>query len=118
MYILDSGTVDVLAPAPKQSRTSAAQIASADGEIASSDGEIIVHTVGAGEFFGEIALLTRERRTASCRAGSFCELWSLSRADLHKVLEDYPELAARLQLHAQERLVRSMKVNIDPLSGA
>ena len=72
-YILDSGMIDVLVAAE------------------------VVHTVRAGDFFGEIALLTRERRTASCRAATFCELWTLSRADLDLVLADYPELAARLQ---------------------
>jgi CRP-like cAMP-binding protein len=58
---------------------------------------------------GEIALLTRERRTATCRAADFCELWSLSRADLQIVLEDYPELAGKLQQHARERLKQSMR---------
>ena len=32
----------------------------------------------------------------------------LGRPDLQSVLEDYPELANRLQSHAQERLVRSI----------
>ena len=54
-------------------------------------------------------LLTRERRTASCRATSFCSLWSLSRSDLNNVLVDFPDMKERMEKSAHERLMRSMK---------
>lgn len=103
-YILDSGSVEVLVPSPS------GRLISGAGDR-SLQGCTVVHTVNPGEFFGEIALLTRERRTASCRAAAFCELWSLTRKDLQHVLEDYPEQVGQLQQHAQERLVRSMTEN-------
>ena len=60
MFIVDSGTVEIVSPTGAQ----------------------VYRTLGAGDFFGEIALLTKARRTASCKAGTFCELWVLARKDL------------------------------------
>lgn len=49
-------------------------------------------TVGA--FFGEVALLTNSRRTASIRAYTCCELQVLTKEDLLMVFRDYPEYEA------------------------
>jgi len=66
-------------------------------------------TVGPGDFFGEVAVLTRERRTATCQAVTYAELWSLSRDDLDRLLEDYPEMRQTMRALAMKRLVASMK---------
>ena len=63
MFIVDSGTIEIVSP----------------------NGSRVYRTLTAGDFFGEIALLTKARRTASCRAATFCEMWVLSRKDLHEV---------------------------------
>ena len=62
MFIVDSGTVEIVSPTGAQ----------------------VYRTLGSGDFFGEIALLTKARRTASCKAGTFCELWVLARKDLQE----------------------------------
>jgi len=67
--------------------------------------------VSSGEFLGEIALLTRERRTAHCRAVSFCELWQLTKEDLDTVLVDYPALQLQLTKHMEERLRNSINIS-------
>ncbi|CAD7701983.1 unnamed protein product, partial [Ostreobium quekettii] len=46
----------------------------------------------AGDYFGEYSCLLGEYRTATVVADNFCELYSLSRADLDDILEDLPEL--------------------------
>ena len=57
----------------------------------------VLHRFKEGDYFGEIALLTHERRTANCRAATFCELWYLTRSLLNEVLEDYPKVEMKLQ---------------------
>lgn len=40
-----------------------------------------------GEYFGEMALITGMRRSASCTAQTYCELYSLSKENLEHVLQ-------------------------------
>lgn len=40
-----------------------------------------------GEYFGEMALITGMRRSASCTSQTYCELYSLSKENLERVLE-------------------------------
>lgn len=134
MFILETGCVEILvgdarspASSPTGRRSSSdtsrsfknspsspttstrASRAAAFGAAMDSAYEHVVTTIGPGQFFGEIALLTRERRTASCRAATFCELWTLLRSDVDAVLKDYPEVAERMQAMAQERLSATMQ---------
>ena len=54
----------------------------------SQDGsERRVASLYAGDFFGEMALLTAERRTATVRAVTDCQLYELSKADVDAVCE-------------------------------
>ena len=52
--------------------------------------------LSAGDSFGEIALLTGSRRTASVRAVTECHLLRVERAALVPVLKERPELAKQL----------------------
>lgn len=59
-------------------------------QILNSHG-VSVKSLGDGSFVGEIALVTRRRRTASVRAATACSLWALSEACeffRHKSLTD------------------------------
>ena len=49
--------------------------------------ERVVASLRAGSFFGEISLILEERRTASMRAGSRCDLSSLDKAAFNELLE-------------------------------
>jgi hypothetical protein len=125
MFILDSGTVQIHAAHDhdEPALTPAADATDAPGTAATVANRVLdrrerlgreqfgrlVATIGPGQFFGEIALLTRERRTASCRAASFCEMWVLMRQDLETVLADYPDVEAHIQSLAQQRLAFSLK---------
>lgn len=51
----------------------------------------------AGDFFGEMALLTGELRNATCRAATPCALYELRRADFQKLLGRMPAVRARLE---------------------
>ena len=63
--------------------------------------------LGPGDFFGEIALLGSEWRTATVQATTTMHLICLSKRLLDDVLAAEPELAERLAAAARERLARS-----------
>jgi len=64
-------------------------------------------TLGPGDYFGEMALLETERRTASVRATSPMQLIVMFGADLRNLLHDSPELAAEIRTTIRERLGKS-----------
>jgi small-conductance mechanosensitive channel/CRP-like cAMP-binding protein len=62
-----------------------------------------VARLGAGKFFGEMALVTGDRRQATVRAVSNCELLSVGRDALRPILEKAPDLAERIGAVLVER---------------
>jgi CPA2 family monovalent cation:H+ antiporter-2 len=64
--------------------------------------------VGSGNFFGEMALLTGERRTADVIAVDFCRFLVLDRRDFNHFMARHPALRAAVASIAEER--RSMNV--------
>jgi CRP-like cAMP-binding protein len=63
-----------------------------------------VNKLGPGEFFGEIALLERGPRTATVTAETPCRLLVINHHDFHAVMEEFPEIAARVLLTLAHRL--------------
>jgi len=62
-----------------------------------------VATLLPGDFFGEMALLHDERRTATCRAATPCSLYELRRSDFEKIRHKYPEIEKDIEKIEQER---------------
>ena len=62
-----------------------------------------IRTLIEGDFFGEIALLLSQPRTASVRAKTECDLFVLEQSDFKQVLKDFPELARSVMKAARER---------------
>ncbi|MDQ2694788.1 MAG: cyclic nucleotide-binding domain-containing protein [Pseudomonadota bacterium] len=60
--------------------------------------------LGSGDFFGEIALLTRQPRSADVAAIGYCQLLGLSTRDFHQLLDDYPDLRETITRTARERM--------------
>lgn len=60
-------------------------------------------TLMAGDFFGEMALLGHQSRNASVYTVSPCRLYSLSRSDLEKIVDQYPKIAEILREADAER---------------
>ena len=74
------------------------------GEVDVLDGEgRVINTLGPGSFFGEMALLLAEPRTASIRTRQQCDLFALDKADFIRVLHDHPEFAKPLLEACRER---------------
>jgi glucose-6-phosphate 1-dehydrogenase len=74
MYFICRGTVEVL-----------------DG------GGKVLNTLGEGSFFGELALLSSQPRTATIRAASTCDLFVLDKTDFNHVLKDFPQFAQSMR---------------------
>lgn len=64
-------------------------------------------TLLAGDFFGEIAILQRERRTATCRAVTPCSVFRLRKVDLDSISDACPHLMETLIQVSKDRLARS-----------
>ena len=58
-----------------------------------------------GEFFGEMALLTHERRTATVTAIKSTDLLVLDCDDFHRFIDHNPEVGAHVRTVARERAV-------------
>ena len=75
-------------------------------EVRSPDGHTRYSTLDEGDFFGEIALVLEQPRSASVRALDYCDLYRLDRDMFECVLDDYPDIAAQIKQRAQERYQR------------
>ncbi len=75
-------------------------IASGAVEVQVPKGEI---RLGAGAFFGEMALILGTRRTADVVAVDFCELFILERRDFNVFMSRHPALRATVNEMAQAR---------------
>ncbi|MBN1658814.1 MAG: cyclic nucleotide-binding domain-containing protein [Anaerolineae bacterium] len=84
MFFIESGRVRVL----RQTDTGIAALAE----------------LGAGDLFGEMALLTGSPRSATVTAISDVNLWLLSQADFEALVTAYPNLALALSRLLSERL--------------
>jgi glucose-6-phosphate 1-dehydrogenase len=80
MYLISRGEVDAL---------------DASGKV--------VATLGEGDFFGEISLLTSAPRGATIRAKSYCDLFMLDKTDFASVLRDRPQFLKSIQDTAKAR---------------
>lgn len=56
-----------------------------------------------GEYFGEYSCLLGQERSATVVAHTYSELYSLSRADLEVVLQQYPELAEQFESMGEQQ---------------
>lgn len=73
----------------------------------------VVATLNAGQYFGEVALVLRSRRTASIRSRLYCEVCVLTRDIYNKVAELYPEDALEMR-----NIILSKYSNIKHASGS
>jgi len=67
-------------------------------------GELVLAYLARGGYFGEIALLNRTPRTATCTALDHVEAVRISREDFELMLERFPDVRARLEAIARQRL--------------
>ena len=72
-------------------------------EVLTHNDEVATH-LSDGSHFGEICLLTDDRRVATIRAATTCDLFSLSKKHFQTLLDEYPEMRCALEMVALSRL--------------
>ncbi|TPX73658.1 hypothetical protein CcCBS67573_g05082 [Chytriomyces confervae] len=60
-------------------------------------------TLGAGAYFGEVALITKTLRTATVQAVLPSLMYRLTYTDFHKILADFADMRIRIDMLADER---------------
>jgi CRP/FNR family transcriptional regulator, cyclic AMP receptor protein len=75
-----------------------------DGEVEVRHGDHVIATKGAGEFFGEIALLCNRPRTATVVAKTPVTIEVLHRGEFGSLLAQVPELSAQIMATIAQRL--------------
>ncbi len=66
--------------------------------------EKIINYLGPSNFFGEMALLLDQRRSATITATIDADLWILRKADMDDLLVDHPEIALQITKELSRRL--------------
>ncbi len=75
-----------------------------EGEASVAVAGLEVRRLGAGDFFGEIAVLRKSERSATARALEHTRLLVLDAADLHHLMDRSPRLAERIREVAERRV--------------
>jgi CRP-like cAMP-binding protein len=63
-----------------------------------------VAQLGPGDFFGEMALVSGERRNARVTAVTRCDLASIIAWDFQKMTDEFPQIAERIEAKVVERM--------------
>ncbi len=74
-----------------------------EGRLSVDAGGEIVAEIGAGDCFGEVSLVTGEKRNATVTALETCELAKIMTWDFGELTATNPDLAARIKTIADER---------------
>jgi voltage-gated potassium channel len=74
------------------------------GDVEVVVGEAKVAQLGAGSPFGETALLQGEKRNASIRALTYCDVYKLSKSDFDALRARYPEFDAEVKKVIEDRI--------------
>ena len=85
-----------------------------DGTVDVLVDDEVVATCGAGEFFGEIALLEHGTRTATVVATTDCVVDVINQAEFATLLADHPGIAEALRQAREERLSENAAHRPDP----
>ncbi len=76
------------------------------GTVAVDKDGVHVADLGPGDFFGEIAILESERRTASVIASTPVTAIVMTARDFRTVADEMPEVASRIHAAIRERVAR------------
>lgn len=81
-------------------------------DILSVEGVVLNHLTD-GDYFGEVALVSKERRFATCKAATFCELFIMSRVDMEKIMHKYPEEKIKIIQCVKQQRTHLLKMKTD-----
>ncbi|MSP50897.1 MAG: cyclic nucleotide-binding domain-containing protein [Alphaproteobacteria bacterium] len=79
---------------------------------------LVLSYVPAGNYVGEMALLSRKPRSATIKTAVATEAVRLDGSAFNKVLDKYPDLRRRLEAKYDQRLVENVRMEASPESGS
>jgi ATP/ADP translocase len=82
----------------------------AEGEIKIGDGATLFATLGKSDFFGELALVETEPRSADAVAATDCLLIRIDQDDFYELIEDRTEVARGILVILAQRLRRQNEI--------
>jgi CRP-like cAMP-binding protein len=94
LYIIDSGNVEILSE-QETGRTK------------------LIDTLGPGQTFGEMALVTKDKRTASAKAVTAAKLFKIRKTDFDRLIEDSPRLATAVSGLLARRLSKRTNMQLE-----
>lgn len=71
--------------------------------------EVVISNLGPGDFFGEMAIITAEERSANVVATEDTEIFKLPAKDFERTLSQYPDIAIALLKKTAQRLKESSR---------
>ena len=63
----------------------------------------LIHTLKEGDFFGEISLFEDIPRTASVRAETYCDLYTLHKRTFDQIFANFPSIRSQIKEKAEKR---------------
>jgi voltage-gated potassium channel Kch len=78
-------------------------ISQGKAEITANEGEIVHGTLEDGDYFGDLSLILGEKRTASVKALTYCEIFILMKEDFNGIKDKYPEIREVLKKMSSEK---------------
>jgi len=66
-----------------------------------------------GEYFGDLSLLLGEKRTASVRTLTYCEVFLLTRDDFERIRREYPKFREVLKKMSSERTEKTQTLILE-----
>jgi hypothetical protein len=78
-------------------------------DILNNKGEI-VDQFTPGDYFGDLSLILKEKRTGSVRTNRFCELFVLPEKQFNRIKNEYPEFSTVLKEASEKRSAKSMSL--------
>ncbi|MDQ6975272.1 MAG: cyclic nucleotide-binding domain-containing protein [Mariprofundaceae bacterium] len=74
-----------------------------------SGGQVALSEMGAGDFFGEVSLLTNKPRTATAIAGQNVELMELTRENFNVIAQRFPSIRRIVEGYQKKRVKETIK---------
>ena len=72
-------------------------------EIRTEGGAVSRGALASGDYFGDLSLILGEKRTASVKALTYCEVFVLSKKEFNRIKAIYPEMGDVLKRMSSEK---------------
>ena len=84
-----------------------------EAEILSDEGRRSHGTLSAGDHFGDLSLMLGEKRTASVKATTYCDVFVLEQRDFNQIKTEYSELREVLKKVSSEKSEKMSSLILD-----